>query len=141
MDTEQASSVSVSEVRSQRPDGAARVRTEIPAGERDLLRTFLADRSAECLTGLVALAAGVGFSCLLLIYFVVSVIGMRRGSPPGVFFVTTLGGLVIEGWLLWAWVGFGRRIRAMTLSQRSTLVVFCFVVTLLNLLVFTAFIR
>lgn len=176
MDTEQGSSVSVSDERSQRPDGAARVGAEIPVGERDFLRAFLADQSAECpgckydlrglmgkqcpecnqelqlrvglvepkmrlwLTGLVVLAAGVGFSGLLLLYLLVSIM-FRPGGGWGGFLAATAGGVVLEGVLLWAWVGFGRRIRAMTLQQRSTMVVFCFMVTLLNLGVFSALVR
>ncbi|MCG3129130.1 MAG: hypothetical protein CHACPFDD_04040 [Phycisphaerae bacterium] len=102
-------------------------------------------RLAGFIAGLVALAAGTGFSGLLLIYGCVRLL-VERGLPAGrawlhPFLYVTFAGLVIEGACLLAWIALRPRIRRARRAWRVTLIIACWLLTLVNLCCFVGAIR
>jgi hypothetical protein len=112
-------------------------------GEAIALRVGLVDpRQAAAVAGLIGLAAGAGMNGLLLGYAVIRMVFFRDslgGMDP--FLVLNVGGLLVEGGALVLWLRFWRRIRRLTRPSKIKLVAGCWALTLLNLLLFSAFVR
>jgi hypothetical protein len=98
-------------------------------------------RLAGYVAGIVGLAAGVGFSGLLLIYAIIVFGFVRGGGWVPRFVLTTGGGLLVEGLLLWLWIRNGSRIRRFQRRARVWLVVGCWILTVTNLFVFILAVR
>src|SRR5262245_60284030 len=116
-------------------------RDRCPECDQELaLRVGLVEsRLAGFIAGLIGLAAGAGFSGLLVVFFTVHF--FTGTFQPGWFLLFTSAGLLLEGGLLALWVAHGRRIRRLGRGRRLLLVLGCWVLTLANLIVFTATIR
>jgi hypothetical protein len=86
------------------------------------------------MTGLVGLAAGSGFSGLLLLYALVRT--WLGGGPGGfwlLFVVITLVGALVESACLAAWLRLGRRLRRLPAGPRVGLAALAWVLTFANL--------
>jgi len=92
------------------------------------------------IAGMVGLAAGAGFSTLLVIYGAFAFVLKGVGGPGG-WFVITIGGGVVEGGLLVLWAIKRRGIRKLGLGTRGWLVAGCFALTIINFVIFSANIR
>ncbi len=108
-----------------------------------VLRVGLAEpRMRLYIAGMMGLAAGAGFSGLLLAYVVLMELYWGRGRGPwNEFALITGAGLIVEVSFLAAWLRWGSGVRRMPVPVRLTLVVGAWLVTLLNLLVFASTIR
>ena len=105
-------------------------------GDELTLQIGLAEpRQAACITGLIGLAAGVGFSALLLVFCVF------RGAPPVEAVLTLFGGLIVEGAGTLVLLKFWKTIRRLPSGRRWLLVAGCWLLTFANLAVFTCFVR
>ena len=117
---------------------ALRAETCPECGQALELRVNLVEpRMRLWIAGMVALAAGAGFSTLLTLFAVFG----PKGSAPFEFLAITIGGSVVEGAAVVVWLVRGRAIRKLGLGVRSVLVAACFALTLLNLVIFAANIR
>jgi hypothetical protein len=97
-------------------------------------------KKAAFLTGLIGLAAGGGFSVLLLFYATWAILVMRGGPELGdiaVLFFETLwtGGLIV------VWVRKASALRRMQVHNRWILAILCCLVPLLNFGVFFAIVE
>jgi hypothetical protein len=111
-------------------------------GDDLILQVGLAEpRQAAVIAGLMGLAAGAGMSGLLIGY--AGIVSMFRlyGGPPVSFMVLTIGGFLVEGGALGIWLGFWRRIRRLPRGTKALLVAGCWGLTILNLVVFSLFVR
>jgi len=63
------------------------------------------------------------------------------GGPPAKFMVLTTGGFVVEGTALAIWLQSWRTIRRLPAGPKSLLVAGCWGLTILNLVVFSMFVR
>jgi hypothetical protein len=99
-------------------------------------------KQAAGIAGLVGLAAGAGMSGLLLAYILIRGV-VFHDSLHGVdkFVILTLGGFVIEGAAVWIWLRNWGRIRRLDTRARWIFAVACWLLTLVNLGTFSAFIR
>lgn len=107
------------------------------------LRVGLAEtHSGLWLTGLVGLASGAGFSGLFLVFMVI-IISSQAGPTGGLglFLLATVPSLALEGLLLLLWVRFGARLRRQPAPVRGWLAAGCWVLTLINVIVFSKLIR
>ena len=112
-------------------------------GQAIALRVGLAEpRQAALIAGLLGLAAGAGMSGLLVGFGLIRMLffGDRPGGM-GAFYGLTLGGVVVEGAALVGWLRHWRRIRRLPRSIKLLLVSGCWALTLLNLLLFAAFVK
>jgi DNA-directed RNA polymerase subunit RPC12/RpoP len=112
-------------------------------GQVIVLRLQLAEpKLAAMLTGLVGLSAGAGLNGLLLVYFLITVMVVRR-SPSGMayFFVFNAIGLLVQGGALAAWIVLWRRIRRLPPAARWLLAIGCCVMSLVNIVLFSLTIR
>jgi len=110
-------------------------------GEELVLRVNATEpRQGLLIAGLIGLSAGAGLNGLLLIY---GVIMSLRGIPgAGAMFWNVCGlGLLVEGGALLVWLKAWRAIRKQTLSMRTILASACWLVTLLDILIFSFTIR
>lgn len=98
-------------------------------------------RQAALITGLVGLAAGAGFAGLLLVYATFNVLTSGRRGFHDPFILINAAGLFVHGLAIWLWLRNWRRLRLTPAWLRRPLVVVCFVLPVLLLAVFTAFIR
>lgn len=57
------------------------------------------------------------------------------------FFVVNVGGLIVEGAALFLWLRFGRVVGRRSRSVKAVLVIGCWVLTLVNLLIFSVLIK
>lgn len=106
------------------------------------LRVGLAEpKLGTFIAGLVGLAAGAGFSILLVGFGLFMVATRNHNANMPKFFGITGGGFVVEGLLALAWVRQRRRVSRWSLATRIWLVAAAFTLTITNLVVFTAFIR
>lgn len=99
-------------------------------------------RLAGFIAGLVALAAGTGFSGMLLVYALLRLAtsgGPRQWWVP--FFVVTALGFLIEGACLTGWLALRARIRRATPGRRIAAVIGCWLLTVVNLGTFLLLIR
>ncbi|HEX3357947.1 MAG TPA: hypothetical protein VHS31_13325, partial [Tepidisphaeraceae bacterium] len=113
-------------------------------GDQLVLRVNLAEpKLGVMIAGLVGLSAGAGFSGLLLIYIAIQAM-LRPGWSGGGFwnfFLTIAAGFLVEGLLALLWVVKWRKIRHLPQSTRRFLVGACWLLTLVNILVFSLRIR
>jgi hypothetical protein len=113
-------------------------------GEALALRVGLAEpKQAAVLAGLIGLTAGAGMSALLLLYLVlrVFVFGDRYYLFRGTFMVLNAGGFAAEGLATVWWLRNWRKIRRLGPRPRRLLVAGCWLLTLANLILFTANVR
>jgi hypothetical protein len=108
-------------------------------GDGLALRVGLAEpRQGVLIAGLVGLSAGAGLSGLLLVYIGIQVL---RDSNMGFFarrFACVTGsGLLVEGASVAVWLSCWRRIGRAGRPARLGLMLGCWVLTLVNLLVFS----
>lgn len=106
------------------------------------LRVGLAEpKLGTFIAGLVGLAAGAGFSVLLVGFGLFMVATRNHNADMPKFFAITGGGFVVEGLLAMAWIRYRHRVSRWSLATRIWLVAASFALTITNLVVFTAFIR
>jgi hypothetical protein len=98
-------------------------------------------RQAALIAGLIALAAGAGLNGLLLGYFIIRQRLMDDISIGASFFVLNAAGLVVQGAALVLWLRFWRAIRRRSRSAKAMFVTGCWLLTLINLLIFSVLIR
>lgn len=112
-------------------------------GERLELQVALQEpRLAGFVAGLTGLAAGAGFSGLLSLYFVG--VSLWRRLPNRFweeFMLVTGCGMIVEGACLWAWIHHGKQIRRCDKKVRRWLIAGCWLLTVVNLIVFSSTIR
>ena len=99
-------------------------------------------RQAAAIAGLIGLAAGAGMSGLLLGYVLIQV--LLHPMPVSIFdhfVLLNAGGLVVEGIAVILWLRNWRLIRRLSASRRTALVLGCWGLSLLNLLIFSIYIR
>lgn len=118
-------------------------------GEALVLRVGLEHPKMKLLiTGLIGLACGAGLNGLLMIYVLIEIIGevISSGFDLSVFdlapymvpfAVYNAVGLLIEGGMLALWLFFWRRIARYNLTTRSFLTMGCWVMTLINIILFS----
>lgn len=112
-------------------------------GHKLTLRVSLASpRNGLYIFGLVGLAAGAGFSTLLLAYFFyIAVLKNVDHSIVRVALAVNGTGAVVEGAALGLWIVFGRRYRLGTTGKRAMLALAAWLLTLINLIIFSMYIR
>jgi hypothetical protein len=113
-------------------------------GQDLVIRVQLAEpKMAAFLAGLIGLSAGAGFSGLILLYwFILTFFVFRGGGGNGARILTlTLGGLALESGAMLGWLRFRGRLRTLKPQTRWTLVVACWILSLVNLVWFSLFIR
>jgi hypothetical protein len=112
-------------------------------GERLELRVGMVEpRMGLWITGLMASASGAGFNLLLLGYILIT-LAWRRGQSGFMyrFVVINAVGLLVEGAIIALWLTQRHRFRHMGFPARIALVVVAALVSVIDLVVFTAFIR
>ena len=112
-------------------------------GDELVLRVNLSEpKMAAFLTGLIGLAAGAGFSGLLILYWLIMVITIR-GRMGGMmsFLVVTICGFVVMGGAIIAWLRARYYIRRQPTSRQWVFTIGCWAMTLANLIIFTKMIR
>jgi len=111
-------------------------------GEELVLQVGLAEpRQAALIAGLIGLAAGAGLNGLLLGYFVIrqALMGdIYIGAP---FFAVNVWGLLVEATALILWLRFWRVVRRRSRAAKVVFVAGCWMLTLVNLLIFSVLIR
>jgi len=112
----------------------------------DLLRLRIGldqPRRAAFITGLVALASSVGFSGLLLAYFmyVFGVSPMRIRGQAWTIFSVTAGEFVVSAILLTGWMLAGRRIRRCAPIVRWMLALACLAIPAISLVIFASTVK
>lgn len=114
-------------------------------GQGLALRLQLAEpRLGAMIAGLVGLSAGAGLNGLLLIYLAMQVLVLRRvdtASGMGTFLVLNLAGLAVQGSSLAAWLWGWRRIRRLPAPVQRSMAVAAWVMTLLNIILFSVAVR
>jgi predicted RNA-binding Zn-ribbon protein involved in translation (DUF1610 family) len=110
-------------------------------GEELVLRVNVAEpRQKLLITGLIGLSAGAGFNGLLLIYAVI--LGIRGQRIDDQQFWYTCGiGLLVEGAAVFRCLRWWRAIRRLPVSLRLALAVSCWVLTLIDIVIFSFTIR
>lgn len=109
-------------------------------GEELLLRVGLLEpRQGASIAGLIGLAAGAGLNGLILGFSLVRIVIFHDPLWDNFyrFVVVNLAGLLIEGFGILTWLGAWRRIRRLPSSTRFLLVTVCWILTLVDLLVFS----
>lgn len=110
-------------------------------GERLALGVHLVEpKQGAPITGLIGLSAGAGFNGLLLLY---AFIHWIRFSNPGLgkFIIVNAVGLVVVGSLLIKWLQNWKSIRGRTPVSRWTMAALCWVVSIVDLVIFAMAIR
>ena len=113
-------------------------------GDELVLRVNLSEpKMAAFFTGLVGLAAGAGFSGLLVVYALVVVLIYDRSwrSFWNSFFFVTSGGFLVLGVAVLIWIRARYYIRRQGYGRQWMLAAGCWCLTLANLVVFTKMIR
>jgi len=112
-------------------------------GEAIDLRVGLVEpRQAAGIAGLIGLAAGAGMNGLLLGYVVIRAVLFHDSfGGMGTFLALNLGGLLVEGGALLVWLRRWRRIRRLSRATKALLVAACWALTLLNLFLFSVFVK
>lgn len=108
------------------------------------LRALTDDRCPECgsevevkvglteprltgfIAGIVALAMGLGFNAIVLVW--ASVMMLQSRGPRSREIVPLMVGSIVCGTGMWAWIRFGRTIRRMEAPKRARWVAACFIV-------------
>ena len=99
-------------------------------------------RQGAFLAGVIGLAAGVGFSGLLLLYAGIRVLMLGRGGGGmGTFLVITASGLAFQTLALLHFLKLKPYLRKCSSARRALAVITCWLLSLANLIAFTAFIR
>jgi hypothetical protein len=98
-------------------------------------------RSAAFISGLVGIGAGLGFNGLIFGWFLWELLVDSRFGPGLHESYTLIVGLVVEGAMLWYWLGSRRRLRLMGPIKRWWYGSLCWLATLLFALAFFANIR
>jgi len=118
--------------------------TRCPECNQELvLRVGLAEpRLGAFLGALIGLATGVGFSGLLFVYFIL-VFSVRRrgGSPGGTFFLSTLVPFLIEAPVLWLLIRTRAAFTRAAPATRIIIVIGAWLLTAINVIVFSFFVR
>jgi hypothetical protein len=112
-------------------------------GDRLILRVNLVEpKLAAPIAGVVGLAFGAGLNSLLLLYVLLAVAFLKQPSNGWTrFIVVNVVNLFVVGGALTAWLVGWRRIRNARPVVRWSLVVIGWVLSLLDLIVFTFVIR
>lgn len=109
-------------------------------GEKINLRIGLGEpRQGLLIAGLIGLSAGAGFNALVLIYYLVQQIRTPQvpWDKPITCLVTNIGGLLVVGTAMALWLYRWRSIRRRAFQSRLWLMIGCWVLTMLNILVFS----
>jgi hypothetical protein len=121
-----------------------RLQTQVcpECGEPLYLRVGLVHpKIALMITGLIGLSCGVGLNGLLLIYAAGLAIFARFGTMIDEFVFVNCGGLFVLGSAMALWLGLWRYIQRTPVGVRLVLAAVCWVLTLIDLVVFTVAIR
>lgn len=108
-------------------------------GDLLVLQVGLAEpRQAAGIAGLIGLAAGAGLNGLLLLYLAVRIIFLHDHFYVGMgsFVALNAGGLVAEGAAMFWWLKVWRWTRRQSSTRKTLLVCGCWLLTIVNLLVF-----
>jgi predicted RNA-binding Zn-ribbon protein involved in translation (DUF1610 family) len=107
-------------------------------GEELVLRVNVAEtRQKLLITGLIGLSAGAGLNGLLLIYGVIQIIRDRWYYGDQRFFYTCGIGLLFEGGAMFLWLRTWRAARRLPMSARLALAAGCWLLTLIDLVIFS----
>ena len=98
-------------------------------------------RQAICVVGLIGLAAGAGFSGLLVVYVGIRLLIDRYPPVPDRFIYLTVLPLVVESALLYLWLRRWKQIRQLPRSISGPLVIACWAASLINVVFFAIWIR
>jgi hypothetical protein len=110
-------------------------------GEELILRVNVAEpRQKLLITGLIGLSAGCGLNGLLLIYAVIQVILSHDTGEPEFWFIIGAG-FAVEGAALIAWLREWRWMRRRPATSRLRWALGCWLLTLIDLLIFSFNIR
>jgi hypothetical protein len=111
-------------------------------GEELVLRVNMVEpRQRLLITGLIGLSAGAGLNGLLLIYGLIQLIQRPYFSGDGRFWILCGVGLLIEGGALIAWLLLWRPIRRKSTSMRAILAACCWLLKLLDIVIFSLSIK
>lgn len=93
------------------------------------------------LTALIGAAAGMGLNGLLVIYLLIAV--MRMGGPAlwGYFAAHNLIGLAVHGSLVWGLMRWGAWVRRMWTGLRIALAAAMWLLSLVNIMLFSMFVK
>jgi hypothetical protein len=106
-------------------------------GEDLVLRVNAAEpRQKLLIAGLIGLSAGAGLNGLLLIYAMIIMLRKRFGGDQKFWYVCGVG-LLIEAGAMFAWLRSWRTIRRLPMSARLLLVVGCWVLALIDIVIFS----
>jgi DNA-directed RNA polymerase subunit RPC12/RpoP len=108
-------------------------------GDEIVLTVKMAEPMQKLLiAGLVGLSAGAGFNVGILVYLGIQII--LRGGPMGTedqqVLEFSIGGVIVMGAALTLWFRFWRRIRRMPDSGRAWLALGCWVLALVDIVLF-----
>jgi hypothetical protein len=112
-------------------------------GEQLVLRVNVAEpRQGALIAGLIGLSAGAGLNGLLLIYIPIQILRYGDHFPwRDRFLWINLGGFVVEGLAVLAWLRLWRWIRRRSLARRVLLAGACWTLTLANIIFFSLTIK
>jgi hypothetical protein len=112
-------------------------------GQRLALHLQLAEpRQAALLTGLVGISAGAGLNGLLLVYWAIMVTFRRPGAAGADrFLAINLAGAAVQGVALFAWLRLWSRIRRLPAPARWALAAAGCGLSLLNIVLFSVYVR
>jgi len=112
-------------------------------GEELLLQLALAEpRLAANLTGLIGLAAGAGLNGLLIVYALLRTLFMHDSILNDVqFWVIVGGGFLVEGLALVLWLLFWKKLRHVPLRLKWLTVAGCWGLTIVDIVLFSIFIK
>lgn len=107
-------------------------------GEELALRLAMIDpKQGAMIVGLIGLSAGAGLNGLLLLYGGIQLLRMPSMGRMGTFFTVTAVGFVVLAIALALWLYYWRRIRRTSSTARITLASVCWLLTLIDLVIFS----
>ena len=107
-------------------------------GELLVLRVNAAEpRQRLLIAGLIGLSAGAGLNGLLLIYGVIQLIRRPYFPGPSIFWFLCGCGFLVEATVLVAWLRSWRLLRRKSTTVRAILAMSCWLLTLVDLVVFS----
>jgi hypothetical protein len=106
-------------------------------GDELLLRIGITEpRQTGAIAGLIALSAGAGLNGLLLGYYLINMARLRDMGEPAFLWVN-VGGFLVQGAALAAWLKFWRRIHRRSRVGKALLLTGCWLLVLANLVIFS----